>query len=72
MEKRETIILLHLDIDPIELVKACPGPAGRKPLEELSHGDVVQSIGAVEYHALHRQGLRQVLRRFRLACARGT
>ena len=51
----------HLKIDAVELVKAGPGPAGRQTLEELSEGDVIQTVGAVEDHALLGDGLGQIL-----------
>lgn len=60
----------YLDVDPVELVEASPGAAGRQPLEELAHGDVVQAVGTVEHHALHRQRLGQVLGRLRLPGSR--
>ena len=57
----------HLDVYSIELVEAGPSTARGQSLEELPHGNVIQTVGAVEHHALHRQCLRQILRRFRLA-----
>ena len=51
----------HLNVDTVELVEARPGTAGRETLEELAHGQVVQTIGAVEHDALLRKRLGQVL-----------
>ena len=42
----------HLELYPVELVEACPCATGRQSLEELAHGDIVETIGAVEHHAL--------------------
>eukprot|EP00968_Pinguiococcus_pyrenoidosus_P027389 scaffold7375_cov268-Pinguiococcus_pyrenoidosus.AAC.39 len=38
----------HLDVDPVELVKAAPGAAAREALEKLGHGQIVKPIRAVE------------------------
>ncbi len=46
----------HLEVDAVELVKAGPGSAGREPLEELGHGEVVERVGAVEHHTLRGGG----------------
>ena len=37
---------------PVKLVKAGPGPGLREPLEELSHGMIVQAVRAVEHDTL--------------------
>ncbi len=42
----------HLQVNPVELVKARPSSAGRQSLEELAQGNVVQSVRAVEYYTL--------------------
>ena len=61
----------HLEVDPVELVEARPGPGARQPLEELPHGQVVQAVRAVEDDALHGDRLGQVLGGLRLARPRG-
>lgn len=43
----------YLDIDAIKLVEATPRAAPRQALEKLGHSEVVQTVGAVEYHTLH-------------------
>ena len=45
----------HLELDAVELVEAGPAAARRQTLEELAHGDVVETVRAVEYDALHGQ-----------------
>ena len=42
----------HLQLDTVELVEASPGPWRGEPLEELAHGQVIESVGAVEDDAL--------------------
>ena len=46
----------HLQLDAVELVEARPGAGLRQPLEELAHGLVVETVGAVEHHALRLEG----------------
>lgn len=58
-----------LQVDAIELVEAGPGAARGEALEELAERDVVETLRAVEHHALLRHGLREVLRGLRLAGA---
>jgi len=36
----------YLKVDPVELIKASPCPAGGKTLEEFSHCNVVQGVTA--------------------------
>ena len=59
----------HLQLDAVELIEAGPGTGCCEALEELRHGQVVQSVTAVEHHALYRHGLGQVLGALRLAGA---
>lgn len=53
----------HFDVDAVELVEARPGTAGRESLEELAHRNVVQTVGTVEHHALHRKSLGKIWKR---------
>ena len=41
-------------LNAIELIKACPSSRLSKSFEELTHGFVIQAIGAVEYHTLEK------------------
>ena len=41
-------------LNAVELIEARPRARLRETLEELSHRLVVQAVGAVEYHTLHR------------------
>jgi len=42
----------HLNVDPVELIKARPRTGTGEPLEELSHGHEVKLVGAVEHYTL--------------------
>ena len=62
----------HLEVDAVELVEARPRAGRRQTLEKLCHREVIQPVGAVENHALHRDRLGEVLRGLRLARTRGS
>ena len=62
----------NFKLNPIELIEARPSPSTSQSLEELPHGQVVQSVRAVEHHALYSQRLGQVFHRLRLARTRRT
>ena len=61
----------HLNVDPVKLVEAAPGPRGGQALKELAHHDIVHRVGTVEHHALLSQGLRQILCGLSFACSGG-
>lgn len=43
----------YLQFNPVELIKAGPSTGLSQSFEELPHGFVIQSIGAVEHHTLY-------------------
>jgi len=45
-------------LNAVELIEARPRARLRETLEELSHRLVVQAVGTVEYHTLHRKQFR--------------
>ena len=58
-----------LDVDPVELIKASPGPTLSQPAEEFAHELVVEVLATIEHNALNAQGLAQVLGGLSLAGA---
>ena len=62
----------HLEVDAVELVEARPRAAGRQAFEELGHREVIEAVGAVENHALHRERLGEIFGGLRLARTRGS
>ena len=55
---RQNIYLLSDDteyfkLNSVELIETSPCTAAGQSFEELSHGDKIQSIGTIEYHALY-------------------
>ena len=59
----------YLKLNSVELIEAGPGSGAGETLEELAHGQIVQSIGAVEHHALRGQGLGQIFDSLSLSCS---
>ena len=55
----------HWQNDPVELIKASPGPRLRQALEDPSETLVVHLVGTVEDHAVFPQGFSHVLHRLR-------
>ena len=53
----------YLEIYTVKLIEAGPGAATSESLEELSHRQVVQAIGAIEDNALLGNGLGKVFDR---------
>jgi len=51
----------HLNVDPVELIKAGPGARLGQASKELAHEAVVQPLSAVEHHTVHAQSFAQVL-----------
>jgi len=51
----------HLNVDPVELIQACPRTGTGEPLEELSHGHEVKLVGAVEHYTLNGHRLSKIL-----------
>ena len=50
----------HLQFYSVKLIEAGPGSSTGQPLEKLAHGQIVQSVRAVEHHALCGQSFGQV------------
>ena len=59
----------NLDVDTIELIKACPVTTSCQALEELAHSNIIQPIRTVKHHTLHCQRFGQILGGLRLASA---
>lgn len=57
----------HLDLYPVELVKADPSAGRGQALEKLAHGLVIEAVGTIEHHALYGERLGQVFGGFSLA-----
>ncbi|KAA6420527.1 MAG: hypothetical protein FRX49_09688 [Trebouxia sp. A1-2] len=49
----------HLNVNPVELIKAGPGARLCQASKELAHEAVVQPLSTVEHHTVHAQGFAQ-------------
>ena len=57
----------HLNVNPVELIKAGPGARLCQASKELAHEAVVQPLSTVEHHTVHAQGFAQVLQSCHIA-----
>ncbi len=51
----------HLNVNPVELIKAGPGARLGQASKELAHEAVVQPLSTVEHHTVDAQSFAQVL-----------
>lgn len=58
----------HLNVNPIELIKAGPGARLGQASKELAHEAVVQPLSTVEHHAVDAQSFAQVLQSCHTPC----